>query len=184
MTVIKLIVLILSLGIDTLVVSISLGVIEKKGKVKIALAFAGAEAVMPLIGLFIGNEAGQLIGNWASIIGGVALIVLAGWLILFDNDDEDERLEQNLVGAALLFTAVSISIDELAVGFFIGLIGVPVILTILLIALQSFVFTMIGLKFGAKIKPYFGEWSEKLAGVILGALGIWILIAALIKLAA
>lgn len=175
-TVLKMVALILSLGLDTLMMSISLGVVKTKGKVKIALVFACAEALMPLIGLFIGKGAGQLIGHWASLIGGIALLAVAGWLIFFeDEDDEEEKLGRNLVGWTLLGTAFSISLDELAVGFSIGLVGVPVVLTIGLIALQAFIFTFFGLTFGSKLKPYLGEWAEKLAGIVLGLLGLWIL---------
>lgn len=181
MTIIKMIVLILSLGIDTLAVSISLGFSEMKGKAKVAFVFAGTEALMPLVGLLIGNGAGNLIGEWASALGGVALIALSIWLLFFEDDEEGE-MERQLVGTALLITAISISLDELAVGFSIGLIGVPVGITILLIALQSMIFTIIGLKFGRKVKPFLGEFSERLAGIILGALGIWILSEAVISL--
>jgi putative Mn2+ efflux pump MntP len=60
------------------------------------------------------------------------------------------------------FTDLSISLDELAVGFSIGFIDVPVVTTIILIDLQDFVFTWMGLTFGSKFKPLLGEWSEKL----------------------
>lgn len=79
-------------------------------------------------------------------------------------------------------TAVSISLDELAVGFSIGLVGVPVALTILLIALQAFIFTFLGLTFGSKFKRFLGEWSEKVAGIVLGGLGFWIIIEAVLNL--
>jgi manganese efflux pump family protein len=51
----KMIALILSLCMDTLMMSISLGFVQTKGKVKIAITFACAEALMPLIGLLIGK---------------------------------------------------------------------------------------------------------------------------------
>ncbi|MCZ8516595.1 manganese efflux pump [Paenibacillus filicis] len=172
----KMIVLILTLGMDTLLISMSLGFVKTKGKLKIALVFACAEALMPLIGLLIGNSSGQLMGHWSSIVGGILLLAVAVWLIFFeDEEEEEEKLERNLVGWTLLVTALSISLDELAVGFSIGLIGVPIALTIVLIAVQAFVFTSIGLAFGAKLKPLLGEWSEKLAGTVLGLLGLWIL---------
>jgi putative Mn2+ efflux pump MntP len=181
-TLLKMFVLVLSLGIDTLLISTSLGVIKTKGKLKIAVVFACAEAIMPLIGLFIGKGAGQLIGNWASLIGGLLLIGVAIWLIFFEDEDEDEeKLERNLIGWTLIMTALSISLDELAVGFSIGLVGVPVALTIFLIALQAFFFTFMGLTFGSKFKPYMGEWSEKIAGIVLGLLGLWIIIESLLK---
>lgn len=183
MVALKMIALILSLGIDTLMMSISLGFVQKKGTVRIATTFAVAEALMPLVGLLIGRGAGHLIGRWASLVGGIALLAVAVWLIFFeDEDDEEEKIERQLAGWMLIATAISISLDELAVGFSIGLIGVPIALTIVLIAVQAFLFTVLGLTFGSKLKPYLGEWAEKLAGIVLGLLGVWILVDALVHI--
>ncbi|RIV25905.1 hypothetical protein D2Q93_05735 [Alicyclobacillaceae bacterium I2511] len=180
MVVLKMTALILSLGIDTLMLSISLGFVQTRGKAKIALTFACAESLMPLIGLFIGSGAGRLIGNWASLIGGIALFAIAVWFIFFkDEDNEEEKLEQTLLGWTLILTALSISLDELAVGFSMGLVGVPIALTMILIALQAFVFTFLGLTFGSKLKPHLGEGADKLAGIVLGLLSLWILIDAI-----
>jgi manganese efflux pump family protein len=180
---VKMFALILSLGMDTLLMSVALGFVQTKGRVKIALTFACAEALMPLVGLLIGQLAGRLIGDWASLLGGIVLLGVAAWLIFFeDEDEEQEKFERTLTGWTLILTALSISVDELAVGFSIGLVGVPVALTIILIALQAFVFTFVGLTFGSKLKRYLGEWSEKLAGVVLALLGVWILIDAIIHL--
>ncbi|QQE77768.1 manganese efflux pump [Alicyclobacillus sp. SO9] len=180
MAAVKVIVLILSLGMDTLLMSIGVGVVQAKGKLKIAVTFACAEAFMPLFGLLIGQAAGQIIGAWAAIVGGFALLALAGWVIFFEDDAHQEKLEHSLAGWTLVLTALSISVDELAVGFSIGIIGVPVALTIALIALQALLFTFVGITVGAKLRPFFGEWSEKLTGVVLALLGLWILIDAVI----
>ena len=75
-----------------------------------------------------------------------------------------------------------ISLDELAIGFSIGLVGVPVILTTLLVAAQAFLFTVGGLTFGGELKQYLGEWAKKLAGSVLGLLGLWILFDAILHL--
>ncbi|WP_026962582.1 manganese efflux pump MntP family protein [Alicyclobacillus herbarius] len=185
-TVLKMIALILSLGMDTLLMSISLGMVKTKGKLKIALTFACAEALMPLLGLLFGKGAGELIGRWASMMGGIVLLAVAVWFLWFEDEDgEEEKLERNLVernlvGWSLLVTALSIGLDELAVGFSIGFVGVPTALTISLIALQAFIFTMVGLFFGSKLKPWLGEWAEKLAGIVLGLLGLWIVVDGLI----
>ncbi|MGE6260328.1 manganese efflux pump [Heyndrickxia sporothermodurans] len=57
------------------------------------------------------------------------LIALAIWLIFFeDEDDEEGKLGRNLVGWSLIFTALSISLDQMAVGFSIGLIDIPIAL--------------------------------------------------------
>lgn len=166
--------------------SVSLGMAQRtKGtRLRIGLIFALAEAVMPLIGLGIGKTLGSFIGNWASLIGGIALVTVAVWLIFFeDEDDEEEKLKRNLIGWTLVVTALSISLDELAVGFSIGLIGVPVALTVVLIAVQAFLFTILGLTLGGRLKRYLGEWSEKSAGIVLGLLGIWILVDAISHIA-
>ncbi len=179
MVVLKMLVLVLSLGIDTLLMSISFGMAQrsKDTRLRVGLIFALAEGVMPLIGLGIGKSLGNLVGNWASLLGGIALIVVAVWLIFFeDEDNEEEKLERNLIGWTLVVTAWSISLDELAVGFSIGLIGVPVALTIVLIAAQAFLFTAVGLTLGGKLKPFLGEWSKTLAGIVLGLLGMWIIV--------
>jgi putative Mn2+ efflux pump MntP len=97
-------------------------------------------------------------------------------------EKEEGKLERNLIGWTLVMTAISISLDELAVGFSIGFLGVPVALTIILISLQAFLFTFLGLTLGKKLKPYLGEWSEKVAGTVLGLLGIWIMIEAAFKI--
>jgi putative Mn2+ efflux pump MntP len=70
----------------------------------------------------------------------------------------------------------------MAIGFSIGLIGVPIVLTISLITFQAFIFSFMGLKFGMKLKLYLGEWAEKLAGIVLGLLGVCILIDAIIPI--
>ncbi|WP_249226499.1 manganese efflux pump MntP [Alicyclobacillus mengziensis] len=180
---VKMIALIMSLGMDTLMMSVALGFARTKGKVKIALTFACAEAIMPFVGLRFGQVAGRLIGDFASLVGGIILMGVAAWLIFFEDENEDEKkLERTLTGWTLILTALSISLDELAVGFSIGLVGVPVTLTIILIAVQAFIFTFVGLVFGEKLKRYLGEWAEKLASVVLAVLGVWILINAIIHL--
>lgn len=181
MVALKMIALILSLGMDTLMVSISIGFVQTKGRVKIAFAFACAEALMPLVGIFIGKGAGQLVGSWASFVGGIALLAVAAWLIFLE-DEEEQKRGRVLVGWTLILTALSISVDELAVGFSIGLVGVPITATIILVALQAIAFTFVGLTFGSMLKPHLGEWAEKLAGTVLALLGIWILIDAVVHL--
>ena len=183
MIIVKMVALVLSLGMDTLMMSIALGFRQTRGKITIAVTFAGAEALMPVVGLIIGQTAGRVIGDWASLVGGLALLAVAVWLVFFeDEDDEEEKLERELVGWTLVLTALSISLDELAVGFSIGLIGVPVAVTIILIAVQAFLFTLVGLSFGPKLKRCLGEWAEKVAGLVLGLLGLWITIEAIMHL--
>jgi len=170
-------ILTMSLGLDTLIVSTSLGLKkELKDRAKIAFVFATVESAMPIAGLFIGGALGHYFSSAVSSIGALLLIGVGIYLFLDDDGEETKPFERKLAGWPLLATAIGISLDELAVGFTAGFIQVPIFLTILLIACQSFIFTFIGVTFGSKIKPILGEWAEKASGAVLALMGIWMLL--------
>ena len=75
----------------------------------------------------------------------------------------------------MLLLGLSISLDELAIGFTLGLLGLPVGLVIALIAVQAFLFTQLGLRLGHRLGSGFGEAAERIAGVALSALAIALL---------
>jgi len=168
----------MALGFDTLIVSASLGLKkEPKDKVKIALAFASAESVMPVVGLIVGGAIGLYFDRAASAIGALLMMGVAVYFLFFDDEENEKKaFDRELAGWPLMAAAVGISLDELAVGLTAGMIQVPILLTILLIASRSFVFTFVGAAFGAKLKPYLGEWAEKTSGVMLGFMGVWMLL--------
>lgn len=179
MTAVKVLAFILSLGIDTLLMSVALGAsdITRASRVKVAIAFTAAEALMPLVGVSLGHVVGAALGEWSSFIGAVALLAVAAWFIFVDHDAGAGQSQMGAMSlTSILGLALSISIDELAAGFSIGLIGIPAALTIVLIAIEAVVFSVAGLALGRRLKPYLGEWTEKLAGIVLGVLGVWILI--------
>lgn len=167
----------LSLGFDTLVVSASLGLRkDPERKIHNALVFAAAESLMPIAGMIIGGALGHYFKGAISAAGALLLIGVAVYFLFFDRDGDDQAvLGKPLAGWPLLAVAIGISLDELAVGFTAGLMQAPIALTILLIAVQSFTFSMVGVTFGAKLKPYLGEWAEKASGVVLGIIGVLML---------
>jgi len=170
--------LILSLGIDTLMVAISLGAAQIRGKMAIALTFAVTEGVMPLMGLVVGRAVSRIMGHGTVSLAGLLLIVLAVWLIFFDRDDDRLGSDRRLTGWPLVVMAVGISLDEWVAGFSVGLVGVPVLLTAGFLAVQAFLWTVLGMTFGSRLIPYLGEWTERLPGILLGFLGIGLLVQA------
>jgi putative Mn2+ efflux pump MntP len=137
---------------------------------------------MPIVGLLIGQRLGTLLGSVAAGIAGVILIVIGGLEIreaLHEHDDQRDRrgahspLEGN---QALILTGLSVSLDELAVGFALGVLGVPTGLALGYIALQAFVLTFIGLRLGQRIGHRLGEWAELAAGTVFALLGIALII--------
>jgi len=232
----RLLLFVLPLGVDTLGVSISLGIkshhstpIAKTSNwalpswLSSALLFSLAETIMPLVGLTIGTAVSLLISNIMHFLGPLLLIGVGLWEL---SQEVRERIgkrrklhnlvpdDNNVVagqaqGPHILTTspvaptcrapassipwgrqlllALSVSMDELAIGFSLGAItsGLPNNRTIstitlcILIGLQGLLMALIGLTlgriFGTLLKSV-KDWTEFLSCFLLIALGIWLFI--------
>jgi len=219
MSILLLLLYILPLGLDTLGVSISLGMKsysiettatrEQKRAVPLwlrsALLFSLAETTMPVVGLIIGYAASLVVSDIMHYVGSLLLIGLGLWELLEEGREYIRKRKQRdtkslphttpiystqtkrFQWGQQLLLALSISLDELAVGFALGSITVgsasgktvsPLLLC-LLIGLQGFLMTLIGLSLGrilrTRLKPL-KEWSELVSAFLLIGLGIWLLI--------
>jgi putative Mn2+ efflux pump MntP len=171
----RLIALLLPLGLDTFAVAAALGVVglTSSQRLRVSLVFAGFEAGMPLIGIGIGQALGHAVGSLADYVASVALIALGGFLILSDDDDADKAaVLAGARGLAIIGLGAGISLDELAVGFSIGLFRLPVVWAIALIAVQAFLVAQLGMRVGSRIREESRENIERLAGIALVALGL------------
>ena len=167
---------------------------------------------MPLVGLTIGYAVSLFLSNVMHILGPLLLIGVGLWELL---EEVHERISKgkehkNLAGAnpavpsdpnsaagaekdtvqrwdRQLLLALSVSLDELAIGFSLGAItsGLPGSKTIntitlcILIGLQGFLMTLIGLTLGRTLRVRLKsvkEWTELLSCILLIALGVWLLI--------
>lgn len=170
----KLILFVLPLSLDTFAVAAALGtrVAARRERLRSSLILAGFEAAMPIVGLLLGRGLGSAIG---SVADAVAIAMLAGvglWLLFADGEDEAGQVGQlsSRRGLALLALGISISVDELAMGFTIGLLGLSIWLAAVLIGAQAFVAAQLGLRLGARLSERFRERVEQLAGA--GLIGI------------
>ena len=180
----KLIAFVLPLSADTFAVSTLIGAsqIAVYRQRRIALLFAAFEAGVPLVGLALGRPVAQKIGGGADYVAGAALIVISVWM-KFSGDDEEHTAERMASGRglALLGLAFAISLDELAIGFGIGLARQPVAAIIVAIAVQAFVVAQLGLPLGARVSERFRERVENFAALALYALGVYLIIAQVVK---
>ena len=181
----KLLALLLPLGLDTFAVAAALAIagLPPKDRFRVSALFTAFEAGMPLVGLFIGVVVGQAIGTVADYLAVAALILLGGYMLWpRDEDEEEERLAllARTRGLAVLGLGLSISLDELAIGFTVGLLRLPIVLVLVWIAVQAFVVAQLGMRVGARIGEAVREGAERLAGLVLAALGVFLLIEKLV----
>ena len=168
-------VLFLSLGLDTLAVSVGLGLsgLARNRWWRVGLTFAFFEGLMPIGGLVVGARLGHAVGIWADY-GAAALLILVGVLAIREAlaDDDDDVKAPSVEGRQLLLTALSVSLDELAVGFSLGVLHVPVGPALAYITVQALAVTFLGLSFGRRIGARLGERAELVSGVVLTLLGV------------
>jgi putative Mn2+ efflux pump MntP len=171
----KLIALVLPLGLDTFAVAAAIGMagLPARHRLRVSLLFTAFEGGMPIIGLALGAPLGRALGGSADYIAIAVLIGFGLYTLLGREEDETEGIanltERGAQGALLL--GLSISIDELAIGFTLGLLRVPVITVVIAIAAQAFVVTRLGLRLGTRFSHRARENAEGLAGLALTALG-------------
>jgi putative Mn2+ efflux pump MntP len=167
------------MGLDTFGVALALGIagLPAPQRMRIALLFTGFETAMPLAGVALGVPLGHALGH-AADYAAAGLIAALGVYMLVGRDDDAQRLlsltRGGLVGAVAL--GISISLDELAIGFSAGLLRLPILTLALALGAQAFIVTQIGLRVGARVGDAFRERSERLAGVALLGLGAVLLI--------
>lgn len=183
---IRLLALILPLAADTFAVSAALGILRlaPRRRVTLSLTFAAFEGGMPLVGLALGAVLGRLIGSLADYIAIAALIGLGIYLVTQDEENEGARLERmaRSNGIALLGAGMAVSLDELAIGFTLGLLRVPIVPALVLIAVQAFAISQLGFVVGTRVGGSLRERAERFAGVALIAIGGLVLLGKFVTL--
>jgi putative Mn2+ efflux pump MntP len=180
--------LLLPLALDTFALAAALGMAGLKGRdrLRVALVFTAFEAGMPIAGMLIGRGIGSFLGDWAGY-GGIAFLVLAGALLLRPGQKESDesgrlKLLAHARGFAIIDLGVSISVDELTVGFSAGLLGLSILVTVVWIGVQAFVATQVGLRLGERLGEEFRERAEWVAGVALILVAVVLLVIRLARL--
>ncbi|HEX6349431.1 MAG TPA: manganese efflux pump [Candidatus Dormibacteraeota bacterium] len=168
--------LVLPLCLDTFAISAAAGVQRpsRAQRLRVGALFAVFEGGMPLVGLVAGLTLAQLLAGAAEYLA-IAVLAVAGLLMLRGDDDDAEDLASTH-GWRLLLLGLSVSLDELAIGFTLGLLRVPALLVAGLIALQAFAVSQLGLALGALVAERLREGAERLAGVFLLALAAFLLV--------
>jgi putative Mn2+ efflux pump MntP len=177
----RLLAFVLPLGVDSFAVAAALGVsgvTRAAERLRISLIFVVFEAGMPLIGLAAGTGLARVIGSVADYVAAAAVVGLGIFMLLHrENSDEAEKVGRlNAThGFAIITLGISISLDEFAIGFSLGLVRLPVVPVIIAIALVALGASQLGLALGSRVSERFRERAEQLAAVALILLGAYLI---------
>jgi putative Mn2+ efflux pump MntP len=173
----KLVAIVLPLGLDTFAVAAAIGAtgISQTNRVRIPLLFSAFETGMPLVGLALGAPIGRVVGGAADYVAIGVLFAFGVYTLLRREDEQALTGWLDRRGASLLILGLSISVDELAIGFSLGLLRLPVLLTLGLIGAQTVIVTQLGLRLGSRLSEHLREGAELLAGAALTVLALVLL---------
>ena len=136
-----------------------------------AFLFGLFQGGMPLIGYFAGTLFADFFSRYAPWIA-LALLTFIGGKMLFESFGKKEEHKANWQLSFLLVMAVATSIDALATGVIFIPCPDKVWLGISLIALVSFLFSLLGCTIGSLFGTRFKLNAEMIGGIILIAIGL------------
>ncbi len=154
---------------DAFAVSICKGLSMKKININkiviIALYFGIFQAIMPLIGYFLGKGFENFvtqIDHWIAFV----LLLFIGANMIKDsfNDNEDENDDTGF--KTMIILAIATSIDALAIGITFAFLGTNIVLATSIIGVVTFALSAIGVIIGNR----FGNRYEKVAKIIGGTI--------------
>ena len=182
MGLIELFLLGIGLSMDAFAVSICKGLAMRKADLKgmcvCGVWFGGFQALMPLIGFFLGTlfaDAIVSIDHWVAF----GLLGLIGINMLREafSKDESEQVQADLSVKTMFIMAVATSIDALAVGISLAMAGdVNIWAAMSLIGITTFILSAAGVKIGSIFGSKFEKKAQLAGGVILILLGVKILL--------
>jgi len=181
MDLITVLVMAIGLSMDSFAVSISCGLAEQKVSfahaVKIALAFAVFQGILPIVGWFMGTGIKIYVESIDHWIAFVLLAYLGGKMIYEGATMPTDKKESNIYSFRHIATlSLATSIDALVVGFSYALAETEKIFSgALIIGGVTFFFSMLGIRIGKDVGGKFGSKVEILGGVILIGIGTKIL---------
>ncbi len=145
---------------------------------RLAFHFGLFQALMPTIGWFVGTA---IYDHIASVDHWIALALLVGvgsrmiWGAIFEREGERPPHDPT-TGWSLVILSVATSIDALAVGLSLAMIGSTIAGPALIIGLVAGALTIVGMALGRRIGTLWGKRVEIVGGLILIAIGVKIVI--------
>ena len=181
--IISVILLGVGLSMDAFAVSVCKGLgmkrLDMRQAALIALFFGGFQALMPLIGWFVGAQFAHFVSAYAHWIAFALLAFVGGkmlWDAFRDDPDEGSDAESRLGLGELFMLAIATSIDALAVGVSFAFLDVAIAPSVALIGITTFALSFAGVFVGHQFGARWEKPATIVGGIILILIGIKILL--------
>ena len=179
MSIWDLFILAVGLSMDAFAVSVckglSLGKIKPKHMCIAGAWFGGFQALMPLIGYFLGSFFAEMIEKYDHWVAFVLLAIIGGNMIK-ESFDKDEKVDSSMDVKSMLLLAIATSIDALAVGVTFAFLQVQIVPAVSFIGVITFIFSAVGVKIGSLFGTKYKSKAELFGGIVLVLIGIKILL--------
>ena len=157
-----------ALSLDSFRVSLGLGTLKlsRLRQLQIVIAFGVCDAVAPLIGLLIGQSLLKIVGPWVEHIGPLLLCAYGVYVIYIAKrcaGTETGETDRWMV----LGLPLSLSLDNLIAGTTLGMIGFPILLSVIIIGVMSSLFSLAGLRLGKTAVNLLRFRADLIGGVVL-----------------
>jgi putative Mn2+ efflux pump MntP len=174
-TILAILIIAFSLALDAFSVSIAGGLKAQRARsrdaLQVAAVFGFFQAAMPLIGWLLGNAIRQLVagmGGWIAFL----LLVGIGAKMIWEARSGQPSDSDILDPKTLLFLGVATSLDALVAGINLSLIQLPLVASVAVIGVVTFILSYLGFMFGKQLGKILGDKAELIGGAALIIIGI------------
>ena len=180
MGLIEVIIIGIGVAMDAFAVSICKGLSLKKINLKrsliVAVYFSIFQAIMPLLGFFLGSTFENFITDIDHWLAFVLLSIIGVNMLRDAFSKEKEDFNDKIDFKTMSLLGIATSIDALAVGITFAFLKTNIWLNILIIGLITFVITFIGVNIGNRFGNKHEKGAQIFGGFILILIGVKILL--------
>ena len=142
----------------------------------VGLWFGGFQALMPLIGFYVGIHFSDLVSSVDHWIAFVLLAIIGFGMVKESRDKDCDDIDPDFSFRTMLAMAVATSIDALAIGVSLAFLKVDIWMSVLIIGITTGLFSMLGINIGNVFGSRYKSTAELVGGIILILMGVKILV--------
>ena len=132
--------------------------------------------LMPVIGWYLGIHVQKYVASFDHWIAFGLLVFVGGHMLYESFQDENDRVSSDPTkGMRMVALSVACSIDALAVGLSLAMLGVTVWYPSVMFGVITAALSLLGVMLGTRLRGSFGRRVEQLGGLVLIAIGMKIL---------